>query len=115
MMKKMAFISRHVPTAEQLILAEKAGYELIPVGDIDAFSGELPVGYDAIAVVHPALALRAISGVYRRERQIGVFENGNRAPEGAPPQFSAVALRIYKVSVADGVIEVWHSTARLDS
>ena len=43
-MKKFAFISRHMPTDEQINLAAKKDVELIHVGDRDAFS----VGPDSV-------------------------------------------------------------------
>lgn len=92
-MKKMAFISRHEPTETQFSLAKKAGFELIPVGDIDAFTGDIPNEYDAICVVNPALALRAL----KFYNVVGVFENELRAKEGEKPTFSARALHLFKV------------------
>ena len=93
MMKRMAFVSRHAPTEAQAALAAAHGYELVPVGDRDGFTldpSEL-AAYDAVAVVHAAAAARLlIAGV-----PVAVFRNGNRAPEGAPPQFEAVGLEVY--------------------
>lgn len=96
----MAFISRHAPTPEQSALAADQGFNLIHVGDADAFTvgnsfvheaaARLDVSFEAVAVVHPAAALRLCS-----EFIVGVFENANRAPEGAPPQFAAKALHVF--------------------
>jgi hypothetical protein len=106
-MKKMAFVTRHAPTEGQIKLAAKAGFELIGVGDCDAFTGQLPQGFDAVAVVHAAAALRLLNGA---DGQVGavvaVFENGNRAPEGAKPQFEAVALHVYSVQVGGDALAV---------
>lgn len=95
-----AFISRHQPTAEQHALAAEKGITLIHVGDADAFTvdnsfvyenaARLDVPFGGVIVVHPAAALRLCS-----EFLVGVYENANRAPEGAPPQFAAKALHVY--------------------
>lgn len=97
-----AFISRHEPTAEQVALATDQGITLYHIGDTDAFTvgisfvydaaERLNVNFDGVIVVHPAAALRLCSEFF-----IGVFENANRAPKGAPPQFSARALHIYNL------------------
>ncbi len=96
----VAFISRHAPTAEQIALAEEQGFTLHHVGDADAFtvtngfvyeaSARLGLAFRGVVVVHPAAALRLCS-----EFMVGVFENANRAPAGAPPQFEAKALHVY--------------------
>ena len=95
-----AFITRHAPTNEQMALAGAKNIVLHPVGDADAFTvdvsfvheagNHLGVIFDGVIVVHPAAALRLC-----KEFLIGVFENANRAQEGAPPQFSAKALHIF--------------------
>ena len=95
-MEKMAFVSRHTPTARQHEIAAEAGYELIAIGDYDAFSvcpADISAHGDfaAVCVVHPAAALRLIN-----EYDIGVFENSARPVEGGRPQFEASALYIYK-------------------
>ena len=108
-MVKFAFISRHKPTQEQLDLARDFGIELVEVGDLDAFAvhtgSTLQVEltnyfggpelldrdyFSGVVVVHPAAALRLIEYF-----NIAIFENENRAPEGAPPQFKPVALHIW--------------------
>ncbi len=95
-MKRFAFISRHTPTPEQIELAAAQDIELVAIGDLDAFtveaedvaaSGE----YDGVVVVHPAAALNLI-----RAFPVGIFENGNRAPEGERPQFFAQALHVWE-------------------
>lgn len=95
-----AFISRHKPTAEQVELAAKQDIFLHHIGDTDAFTVSSKwvdnvtppdIGrFDGVIVVHPAAAIRLCT-----EYLIGVFENANRAAEGAPPQFSAKALHVY--------------------
>lgn len=99
-MQNFAFITRHAPTAEQAALASEQGIALHSVGDADAFTvgsgfvheagNRLDVVFEGVIVVHPAAALRLCS-----EFLVGVFENANRAPEGAPPKFSAKALHVY--------------------
>jgi hypothetical protein len=94
-MDRFALISRHEPTPEQVALAADCGVELVSVGDTDAF-GVSPSwvdshgAFDGVVVVHPAAALR-LAGSFL----VGVFENANRAPAGAPPQFCPRALHIY--------------------
>lgn len=94
---KMAFISRHTPTHRQHELAAEQGYELLHVGDCDAFSVDPGFvhekgQFEAVAVVHPAAALRLAPSFF-----VGVFENANRAPEEQPPRFEAVALHIFNL------------------
>jgi hypothetical protein len=90
-----AVISRHAPTAGQHALAEAQGHTLTHVGDADAFSVNAGFVHDkgpfeGVVVVHPAAALRLAP-----QFAIGVFENANRAPVGAPPQFEAVSLQVF--------------------
>ena len=94
-MNNMAFVSRHAPTQEQASLAAGKNFNLVHVGDMDAFSvdasdirakGE----FTAVAVVHPAAAMRLAS-----EYVIGVFENSMRPVEGGAPTFEAKALHLY--------------------
>lgn len=99
-MTALAFVSRHAPTTEQVALAAEQGYTLHHVGDADAFTVgvsfvheaavRLDITFEGVIVVHPAAAMRLCS-----EFLVGVFENANRAPAGAPPQFSAKALHVY--------------------
>lgn len=88
----MEFVSRHPPTDRQVQLAGKAGYVLVHVGDDDGFNAPLRAGC-AVAVVHPASAIR----YFADGRTVGIFQNANRAPEGAPPSFVAAALHIYSI------------------
>lgn len=90
-----AFISRHQPTDSQHALAAEQGHTLTHIGDTDAFT----VGagfvhhngpFEGVVVVHPAAALRLAN-----QFVVGVFENANRAPVGAPAQFEAVAFHVY--------------------
>lgn len=90
-----AFISRHAPTQGQHDLAASQGHTLTHVGDADAFT--VTPGFvhhygpfEGVVVVHPAAALRLATTFV-----IGVFENANRAPVGAPPQFEAVSFHVY--------------------
>lgn len=96
-----AFISRHKPTQEQILLAEEKGITLHSIGDADAFTissewveAKTPLAvkdtFDGVIVVHPAAAL-----LLCKDYLIGIFENANRAPEGMPPQFAARALHLY--------------------
>lgn len=48
--------------------------------------------FEAVAVVHPAAALRLAPDFF-----VGVFQNANRAPVGQPPQFEAVALHVFNL------------------
>ena len=97
-MKEYLFCSRHAITQEQIVLAEKAGITLHQGMDLDAFAPNHDLikavcnqgQFDGVVVVHPALALK-LSTAYK----IGVFENANRAAEGAPPSFQAVGLEIF--------------------
>lgn len=97
-MDKFAFVSRHRPTGEQILLADAKGIELIPIGDRDAFTitlfeilERLPDAV-GVVVVHPAAACRLLPLI-----DVGVFENANRAPEGSPPAFFAKAFHIYSL------------------
>jgi hypothetical protein len=88
-LERWAFVSRHVPTPEQIEKAIQAGIELIPVGDRDAFGPDpfeksgMP---DVVGVVcvNPALALQAFFAGYA----VGVFENVSRPGVDGKPQFS---------------------------
>lgn len=103
---KMAFVSRHAPTSEQVKLAEKAGYQLINIGDLDAFDPDLDNritklivegGYRAVACVHPMIAMRVLSfgtGYAKARVQVAIFENGQRPAEGGKPTFFAKSLHI---------------------
>ena len=97
-MKNFLFCSRHVFTDAQAQLAEKAGITLHQGVDLDAFAPNHELikavcrqgQYEGVIVVHPSLALKLCTA-YR----VGVFENANRAAEGAPPSFQAVGLEIF--------------------
>jgi len=127
-MKKYAFISRHLPTQEQINLAAEQGIILSHVGDVDAFAWngkDLPNGkslpefrgtqgyikandtdYDGVIVVHPVMALKAIN-----QCPVGIFENGMRPVEGGAPQFEAKSLQIYSLSGNDPYAGVAKSEA----
>lgn len=64
----------------------------VHVHDIQAKSEELGLNFTAVAVVHPAAALR-LSNAYI----VGVFENAVRPVEGGAPQFEAKALHLYNL------------------
>ena len=76
-------------------LAEKAGIEMIPVGDRDGFSvdpaGFVGAGFSGVLVVHAAAAVRCLTAGLA----VGVFENSNRAAVGAPPQFHTTRLVVW--------------------
>jgi hypothetical protein len=92
-----AFISRHTPTPEQeeIVRRDLEG-ELVHVGDINAFncSNELYAlrqQYKGVIVVHAAMALQA----YEMGFLVGVFQNANRAPEGAVPTFTPLCVHLW--------------------
>jgi hypothetical protein len=117
MRAQYAFISRHEPTLSQWQMAARKGIDLVWVGDLDGFTvtkqevidaydkkceeyrDTSPNGQDyaygwpevtGVVVVHAAAALRLAPHFW-----VGVFENGNRAPEGEKPSFEPVALHFY--------------------
>ena len=109
-------IGRHELTPEQHSLCRMAGLQATRVGDIDAFTGDLPStvwrrwtsGHHYVAVAHAAMALRltAENSVGTEEVTIGVFENANRGKEGERPTFEAVALHLYTPQGrGDGLME----------
>lgn len=93
-MKKFAFISRHVPGQEQVDMAHLQGIEIEFVGDRDAFTVNskefIELGFVGVVVVHPAAAMRLC-----RDLEVAIFENGNRAEVGKPPQFYPIALLVF--------------------
>lgn len=97
-MGNMAFVSRHEPTPEQFRLAADQGWNLVHVGDVDAFSPNLgefmhqlwSEGYRGVACVHPLIAIDSFAFGFR----VGIFRNENRAAIGQPPQFLATELRV---------------------
>ena len=88
---KFAMISRREPSREQVAVAAALGITLVHVGDRDAYSASLSQemdalvagGFQGIFIAHPLITLRALAAGLK----VAVFENGNRAPVGAPPQF----------------------------
>ncbi len=110
-MRKFAFIGRHEMTAEQRILAEKAGIELAPFGDIDAFTGEMPShkDYDGIVCAHAAFACRAIYAML----EVGVFENAQRPGLDGKMSFFAKSLTIYPFSEAPRRFDFFKEARRL--
>lgn len=104
--KRMAFVSRHEPTPEQIALAKKDGYELVHVGDMDAFDHDLDNqlcklivegGYAAVACVHAMIAIRVLSfgtGYSNPRVRVAIFENAQRPSEGGKPTFYAKAMHV---------------------
>jgi hypothetical protein len=89
-MKRLAFISRHAPTQEQIEIAAMWGFEIIHVGDVDAFDSKLHYLVEekigdchAVAAVHPNVCLMA----HMLGHFVWVFQNSQRAAEGGKPQF----------------------------
>jgi hypothetical protein len=108
-MKRLAFISRHAPTQEQIDLALKLDHEIVHVGDVDAFDpGFLSQvrdkieGFDAVAAVHPNILLTQAFGSYGSQGlPCWVFENGSRPVEGGKPQFFCKGVIIWKQEIGD--------------
>ena len=96
-MEKFAFISRHQPTPSQIELASKMGIELVPVGDRDGFKispDEFVEGdFRGVVVVHAMAAMRCL----KKGLAVGIFNNVNRAPEGAKPTFETTELVIERL------------------
>lgn len=109
---KMIFVSRHEPSQRQRILAADAGFTLVHVGDVDAFSPTLPEqlhalvkehGASGVACVHPLVALEAMSLMapdqgsmwFRESITVGVFSSENRGGE-----FVASGLSTFKMNYA---------------
>ena len=94
-MRKFAFISRHVPTAEQIKIAAEHDIEIVHVGDMDGFNTSIDDfdtnTYQGAIVVHAALALRFA----KKNITVGIFENEMRAKEGERPTFLAKSLHLY--------------------
>jgi hypothetical protein len=107
-MSTMNLISRHEPTPEQIRLAEGAGYELVHVGDVDAFDHdaimELFNRCDGItfAVAHAGLAMQLAMLALACDIEIAIFRNSNRAPEGERPTFAADRLDVYRIRELTG-------------
>lgn len=101
---KYAFISRHKPTPEQIEQAKAVGVEIVHVGDADAFNFSLAnlAGYEGIVCVHPVIAMKAMCSGY----EIGIFENANRAPEGAKPEFYSKSFHRYCVGHEGQFVEL---------
>lgn len=94
-MQKFAFISRHAPTQDQIVMAKNQGIDLIPIGDTDAFTVDSDFvdnhgAFDGVVVVHPAAALRLAS-----QFLVGIFQNGSRPDENQKPQFFAKSFHVY--------------------
>ena len=121
-MKRLAFISRHAPTQEQIDLAEKLGHKIVHVGDVDAFApgfmsevrGKIE-GFDAIAAVHPNILLTQAFGSYEESGlPCWVFENGSRPVENGKPQFFCKGVIIWSPTAGDTyyrMTPVYHAAA----
>ena len=109
---KMIFVSRHEPTTSQVALASKAGFQLVHVGDVDAFAADLADqlhalasehGAAGVACVHPLVAMEAMaltapdqsSMWFRESVAVGVFANESRGGE-----FVASGLTTYTMNYA---------------
>jgi hypothetical protein len=99
--KSLLFVSRHTPTEEQLILCFSVGYELVHVGDVDAFQGGLVYKSpdrgqaDGAVIVHAALAMRYVSAGWGEDFIIGVFQSASRPAEGGKASFELAGLWTY--------------------
>jgi len=121
-MKRLAFISRHAPTQEQIDLALKLEHEIVHVGDVDAFDpgflstvADRIAGFDAVAAVHPNILLtQALSYSGGTGLPCWVFENGSRPVEGGKPQFFCKGVIIWKQESGDTYYQlrpVYHAHA----
>lgn len=103
-MTRMNFISRHVPNADQIQLAADRGFDLVHIGDVDAFDADaVSAAFSdhpgtAFAVVNPALALNLASLAWATDVTIGVFQNAARPVDGGKPTFKATALHVWTVN-----------------
>jgi hypothetical protein len=106
-MQKMLFVTRHEPTPEQCAIAADKGFELVHVGDVNAFDPRLlPIlkgmlrehNAEVVCCVHPMVAVVALDA---GAKAIAIFENSNRAAPGEKPSFAPSALHVY-VRDADG-------------
>jgi hypothetical protein len=115
-MKRLIFISRHAPTQEQIALAEKLGYHIIHVGDVDAFAPDLLTQVretvethkaDALSTVHPnILATQAIGGWGHKAVPVWIFKNDTRPVEGGKPQFVCGGVTIWHPQTGEGFFEM---------
>ena len=119
----MIFVSRHEATPSQAALADKAGFQLIHVGDVDAFAPNLAGrihalasehGAAGVACVHPLVAMEAMaltdpdqsSMWFRESLTVGVFANENRGGAFVASSLSTFAMN-YAVEEA-----AWSSPTR---
>lgn len=102
----MIFISRHEPTVEQVEMARGRGFDLVHVGDADAFNVaavrrlvevNFPGVVPAVALVNPAMALNVASLATESGIYIGTFENEQRSEVGGKPTFHAKSLHVWQV------------------
>ncbi|MEZ8733870.1 hypothetical protein [Vibrio sp. 10N.239.312.D08] len=93
--KLMAVMTSKVIPLDQIAIALEQDYEMIPIGELNAFSitpsdieeiGE----FDAVCVEHAAMALNLI-----KRYEVCVFEQENIAPEGEPLTLKAKELHTF--------------------
>ena len=105
--QNMLFVTRHEPTPEQRAIAADKGFNLVHVGDVNAFDPrleslirEMMQEHNATTVccVHPMVAVVALDA---GAKAIAIFENAMRAKEGEKPTFVPSTLHVY-VRDADG-------------
>jgi hypothetical protein len=93
---EMAFISRHVPTAKQVELAQAQGFQLVHIGDMDAFAdnSEVLKYWNAISCVHPLIAISYLDcrKKYKVNSTIGIFNNVRRPDVDGKPCFDTDKL-----------------------
>lgn len=103
MKNSILMISRHEPNADQIRLAAEQNYDIVHVGDMDAFDpnltekvraavnrieAETDSEVTAVCAVHPLIAFSAL----KLGTGIASFRNENRAPIGAKPDFLTTEL-----------------------
>jgi len=96
-MLNFAFISRHVPNADQIQIAADMGITITHIGDADAFTVvpgfvDQDGAFDGVIVVHPAAAMRLASSF-----MVGVFKNSQRSDDGGKLTFVADSLHVFNL------------------
>ena len=103
---KLAFVSRHTPTVDQIQLAKEKGFDLVFVSDLNAYNREEVKtfwennkdNFAGVVVVNAAMALNFASLTWGESRLvIGVFENEMRPVEGGKPTFQAKSLNLWTI------------------
>ncbi|MGA1712751.1 MAG: hypothetical protein ACO4CS_15815 [bacterium] len=99
--QNMLFVTRHEPSADQCAIAGDKGFNLIHVGDVNAFDPKLESilkgmmqehNAEVVCCVHPMVAVVALDA---GAKGIAIFENAMRAKEGEKPTFVPSALHVY--------------------